>query len=200
MPKSPSNPSPEYAKQICDRLRLGASFETAAKSLQIVHNVKVDRANTWYARGLGQHPTKRPTRLLIEFAKQVEAAEAEGEITLVGAIVKGSRGGDRIYSKTLTRRFPDGSTSTSTTEKKSAAQWSGSAWLLSRRYPERWDRVAMEDARQPGLTALAEQLKAISSGKYVDPRCALLPVGEADGVIIEGEVSRPALPAAEVVK
>lgn len=63
----------------------------------------------WLARGEGRHPTRRPTPELVTFAAEVRAAAAEHERSLLRAV-----------------QVPE------------ITSWQAAAWLLERRFPERW--------------------------------------------------------------
>jgi transposase len=63
----------------------------------------------WLAQGEERHPTRRPTPELVTFAAEVRAAAAEHEQSLLRAV-----------------QVPE------------IRSWQAAAWLLERRFPERW--------------------------------------------------------------
>lgn len=131
-----------------DAIRAGASRTTAAEAAGIGRATLLE----WLARGEGRDPDREQTDELATFAVEVRAAESELETSMI-AHIRAASEGDR----------PD---------------WRAAAWLLERRFPDRWGRsTRVEVAGKDGAPILLggvdldapslsdDQLRRIAAGE-----------------------------------
>jgi hypothetical protein len=108
-------------------------------------------------RGSGTDKARRPTGPYAAFAAQVRQKAAQFEATCVARIERAAEGGEVVSRKTTAH-----ANGTVTTEEHyTRPEWTASAWLLERSYPDRWGRkdrldlhVQIEKAAQQVADAL----------------------------------------------
>jgi transposase len=123
-------------EEACEYLEEGAYAIVVAKALGITEG-------TWYAwleRGRqceAKSPSKRtPTDLLaFDFLVAVERAEARGELKMGRDVRRGILG------------------------------WQGPAWMMERKWPDRWGRSRAETPESGGLGALVDAIAAARAGQ-----------------------------------
>lgn len=71
--------TPELSKRICDAVRAGNYMSVAARFCGVSEGTVAD----WLARGRGDHPTRSASKIYVEFAQDVDAAEAGAEVAAV---------------------------------------------------------------------------------------------------------------------
>jgi hypothetical protein len=102
----------------------------------------IDKATVleWMARGEGRH--QRPSRpIYADFADAITRARAIDESRRIARLEQAGRGGAMVQEKTVT--FPDGRHVTERTY--TPPDWRADAFVLERRYPERWGRRVQAD-------------------------------------------------------
>ena len=105
-----SKATPAICQAIAQAIERGANIEAAAVAAGVAHSTVCE----WLARGEGRHP--RPSTPDLEaFAAAVRKAEAAFECALVARINEAAT--------------DDG-----------GRDWRAAAWLLERRFPDRWGR------------------------------------------------------------
>src|ERR1043165_489028 len=136
----PAKLTPQVKEQILAVLKMDGYVETACAFVGISREGFYE----WMRRG-----AREDSGIYKDFAEAVNKATAEGEIRGVSNIQKAANGYDVLKTRTVTEQRPakgeDGKTSivtvTSTTEEKSREfAWQAQAWLLERRFPNRWAR------------------------------------------------------------
>lgn len=110
----------------------------------------------------------------IDFAADLDRAIGEAEAFLVMRLQQAARGGP---GKTTVRTEADGK-ATTTTETE-MPKWQSAAWLLERRWPERWQR--RESLTVTDMTAIATDVVAIIGAVLDDPDLGLSPELRARG-------------------
>tara|TARA_X000001388_G_scaffold75231_1_gene69579 strand:- start:672 stop:1193 length:522 start_codon:yes stop_codon:yes gene_type:complete len=83
MPKNGYKLTPALQKAIVNTVKKGNYLSTAAQAV----GVSKKQINRWIHWGNGNLPGKEPIEPYVSFAKAIQQAEAEAEITLVGDIV-----------------------------------------------------------------------------------------------------------------
>jgi hypothetical protein len=122
----------------------------------------IDKATVleWMARGEGRH--QRPSRAIYaDFADAITRARAIDESRRIARLEQAGRGGAVVHEKTVT--FPDGRHVTERTY--TPPDWRADAFVLERRYPERWGRHVQAD-----LTIQIHQMvKEVAEEMGLDP-------------------------------
>lgn len=118
----PTKLTPELQRQIVGLIAAGNYPDVAAAACGVSKATFYE----WIQRGLGEHPTRGPTRALAEFAAAIEQAIAKAEVRLVmkaAEYTDGTRKGVRKPKVKSRVTYPQVLTM---------------QWMLSRRFPERW--------------------------------------------------------------
>lgn len=71
--------TPELSKRICDAVRAGNYVSVAARYCGVSEKTLFD----WLQRGRGEHPTRSASRIFVDFVRDLDAAEAGGEVAAV---------------------------------------------------------------------------------------------------------------------
>lgn len=71
--------TPEVSKRICDAIRAGNFISVAARYA----GVSEFTVHDWIKRGRGEHPERQASRVYVQFAHDVEEAEAHAEVAAV---------------------------------------------------------------------------------------------------------------------
>lgn len=143
----PSKLTPEIHKAIVEAIRNGASRQAAAASVRVGFST----VKEWMTRGDGAHPDREQSSDFAAFSTDVHAAEAEFEQSLVANVMAYSAMGEK----------PD---------------WRGPAWLLERRFSERWGKTTRTEltGKDGGPVAVAS---TVDVTKLTDEQLAAI-VGE----------------------
>jgi hypothetical protein len=127
----------------------------------LLADVPQSTATLWMEKGEGRHSQQRATPQLVAFVAAIKKAEAQDEARRLLRITQAGEGGVVIYEKTTTR--PDGTVIREV--QRTAPQWQSHAWMLERKYPDRYGRrvqadlslrvreLAEEVAREVGVSA-----------------------------------------------
>lgn len=110
----------------------------------------------------------------VEFATEMERAIGEAESILVLRLQQAARGGP---GRVTTKTEPNGAVTTTT--ESEMPKWQSAAWLLERRFPERWQR--RETLTVTDMTSIASDVVAIIGAVLDDPELGLSPVLRARG-------------------
>jgi len=114
-------------------------------------------ANEWRQRGEGRDPERPCTPLYAAYAAALQKAEAQFEARRLLRINQVAEGGVVIHEKTTT--YPDGRVVREV--QRTAPQWQPSAWLLERRWPERYGRrLAVQADLSVEARRIAEEVGA----------------------------------------
>jgi hypothetical protein len=148
----PTKLTPEVHRAIVEAIREGASRQAAATRGGVAYATLAE----WVARGNGTHADREQSAEFAEFAKDLHAAEADFEQSLVKNVMAYSAMGDK----------PD---------------WRGPAWILERRFSDRWGKTTRTEltGKDGGPVAVAstvdvtkltdEQLAAIVNRRRPAP-------------------------------
>lgn len=169
----------ERAKAICDSIATGLPRVQAARAAGIAEATLYNwmkAARVEGARLAEQGARKRKdSDVLLEFLEDIKNAEAEGERALLARIRLAGAGGNIITEtrvKTSRLILPDGNdlgmqdVERVTITKELGPQWQADAWILERRWPQRWarrDRVTNLNVEMGDLSN--EQLERIATGE-----------------------------------
>jgi hypothetical protein len=128
--------TPQVHASIVRAVTVGVPLGQAAQLAGIDHATALE----WVARGEGRH--SRATRpIYAEFAEAIARAKATDEARRLARLELAGRGGAVLHEKTTT--FADGRV---VVEKQFAPpDWRCDAFVLERRYPERWGRRVQAD-------------------------------------------------------
>lgn len=74
-----TNLTPEVSKRICDAVRAGNYVSVAARYCGVAE----DTLHDWVMRGRGEHPTRSAGAVYVQFARDLDAAEAGAEVAAV---------------------------------------------------------------------------------------------------------------------
>lgn len=99
----------------------------------------------WISRGLGEHPTRRPTPDLVAFAADVQQAVDTAEVRLVGKLA------EFIEGTRPSKRKPGTRVQSRTT----MGQVNAVQWMLSRRFAARWAQLPPSFVNTVSITANA---------------------------------------------
>ena len=153
---------------ILQGVEAGLSLPTAALRV----GVSVSAALEWVRRGTSTDRARRPTGQYVAFAAALEKAKATFESRNVALIGAAAKGGQLVSRRTTTKK--DGSTSVEETFTR--PEWTASAWLLERSYPDRWgrkDRVDLQVTIQHAAQKVADSL-GLTVDEVLDEAQALL--------------------------
>lgn len=175
----PTRLTPEIAKAIEDRVRLGLPLTVAGEQVGIMSSTVCD----WAARGDGRIPGRRYRRIYSDFSERIKKAIADDQARRIGRIEQAARGGQVIARRTVTK--PSGEIITE--EKYQEPQWTADMTHLERRYPDQWGRRIVEHTGANGgpleFTFLIQ--RAIPSNGHgeldVTPRLAITAGGNGGG-------------------
>jgi hypothetical protein len=127
----------------------------------LLADVPQSTATLWMEKGEGRHSQQRPTPQLVAFVAAIKKAETQDEARRLLRISQAGEGGVVVSEKTT--RYPDGRVVTEV--QRTVPQWQAHAWMLERKYPDRYGRrvqadlavqvrqVAEEVAQEVGLSA-----------------------------------------------
>lgn len=142
--------TPQIQDIIVAALRAGNYLSTAADFA----GVPVGTVYEWIARGEGRDKDRPATPETAAFAEAVKKADSFSEVSALKRIQDAARGGGR-ETKTRTRTIkgkngaPD-QILIETTESFFAPIWQADAWLLERRFADRWGRKDRHELSSPG--------------------------------------------------
>ena len=151
----PTRLTPEIAKAIEDRVRLGASLSAAGESIGVATSVACE----WMERGEGRSERGK-RQIYVDFAEQVRKAQAEDQLRRIGRIEQAGKGGQVVARETITK--PTGETIIR--EKWSEPQWVADMTHLERRYPQDWARHSVTEHTGPGGGPI--QLEEVATAFY----------------------------------
>ena len=141
----PTKLTKELQQRVTQAIRVGMTYERACT----VAGICFQTYRNWQLRG-----ERDKSGIYFEFLEAVKKAEAEAELMHLGAIVKASKGGDEV--REVRRTMVDGQLVNEIISIRPAApQWQAAAWLLERRYPERYrrrDDAASSSSVPPKIT------------------------------------------------
>jgi hypothetical protein len=129
--------SPALQQAIITAVRSGVPYVQAA----LLADLPQATALEWRQRGEGRDPQRPCTPLYAQFAEALQKAEAQAEVTSLLRIRQAGEGGVVVYERTVTH--PDGRIEHEV--KRTVPQWQSHAWLLERRWPERYARRLQAD-------------------------------------------------------
>lgn len=144
----PTKLTPERQEKICENIRLGMIYKRAA----LAAGISPSTFYSWKARGEEETSSEYS-----EFLETLKKAEAEGEARHLTLIEDAAKGGGQ---STETREvFKKGElVERITVSKPITPQWQAAAWLLERRYPNRWARYSKIEVHD-WRTEIAELVK-----------------------------------------
>lgn len=151
----PSKFTPERAAEIIAGVRAGLPREVAAR------RAGVDASTVYRWLSAGKDAEAGEFR---DFLQSIEKADADCEALLLTRIQNAARGGEVVSRKTI--RGKDGATRTE--EQLSRPEWTAAAWILERKFRDRWgrnDRLELIVERE--AQKIAEEL-GVDSGKLID--------------------------------
>ena len=126
----PSKLTPKIQEMILDCIRMGLTYSKAAELVGITRHTLLN----WRKWGQAEK-----SGIYFNFFNALQKAEAEGEIQCLQKIQEAARGGQEIIdSKELYQGKKLIKQITKTV--KSVPDWRAAAWILERRYPERYGR------------------------------------------------------------
>jgi hypothetical protein len=97
----------------------------------------------WIERGEGRHPTRPPMARYVAFVAAIARAKALDEARRILRLEQAGQGGTVVHERTT--QFADGR---QVTERSfTPPDWRADAFILERRYPERWRPRAQADLR-----------------------------------------------------
>lgn len=160
----PTKLSPEVQERIVMAVRAGATREVAAALVP----VNVRTLYRWLSNG-----HKHENGLQSQLSQAIEKAEAEFEAEAILRVRQSSIGGEIIARKTTTRK--DGAIVVEETYTR--PEWTAAAWLLERKYPDRWGRRERIDLR-----VLREEAKRMAEELGLDEKAIV----EAAEAIVKG--------------
>ena len=126
MPR-PTKLTPDLHRRIVSMVAAGAFPEVAAGACGVSRRAFFE----WMQRGLGEHPTRRPTPELAAFAADVQQEVDTAEVRLVGKLA------EFIEGTRPSKRRPGTRVQSRTT----LGQMSVVQWKLSRRFAARWAQL-----------------------------------------------------------
>jgi hypothetical protein len=181
----PTKLTPALLTEFCRLLPVCLNYESAAAYV----GVDVVTVRRWLKRGArelarlekpGQRPRKKEAACA-EFCTAVKRALAEGEIAAAGTIKKASQAGVRpLRVKRVTVARPDGTTTTTEETVYADAQWTAAAWLLERRFPDRWGRRDSVDGPLLDVLIAREVARVAGKGQKKGPGKAAPPARRRD--------------------
>jgi hypothetical protein len=131
----PTKLTPELQEKLCNLISRGFQLERAAELAGI--------GKSTFFRWKDKAKTAK-SGIYRDFREAVKEADAKAEIILLESVRKTALGGlDQEETVTETEDGEKGSgdyTKKRVTKKKSFPVWQASAWILERRFPERWAR------------------------------------------------------------
>lgn len=142
---APTKLIPDLQKRICDLVRVGHAPYVAARLCGVHHSTHYD----WMERG------ESGEEVYSEYSEAVKKAESESEELLLAEIRKHAAGIEVYRTKEVVK--PTGVEVTS--ETKQQRSWQAAAWILERRFPERWKNKEL--TAEEAIKVLA---KALLSG------------------------------------
>jgi hypothetical protein len=126
----PSKLTPKVQNIVLEGIKLGLTYEKVAN----LANVSRVTLRNWFKTG-----QKAKSGPFFDFFNALQKAEAEGEMRNLEKIRQASLGGQKVVtSKEIYR--DNQLLEQITTTKKAAPDWRAAAWILERRYPERWGK------------------------------------------------------------
>ncbi|MBN9524101.1 hypothetical protein J0H58_37255 [bacterium] len=145
---------PAASKAICDAVAAGVPRKYAALRAGVAERTVRD----WLARG-----RREKSGPYSAFLAALKKAEADRVAASVGRIGRAAAGGQVVERTTTTTTKADGTSTSKTTEKLLAPQWTADAWFLERTHPEQFaaNRRELQELR----AQLAALLKAVADGK-----------------------------------
>ena len=136
--------TPKVQDKICEYIRLGMTYEIAARVAGICRQTLWD----WQARG-----EKAKSGVYREFFNALEVAEADAELLHVKNLTELALGG-RKYREYKHKRNKDGSSERTIITKVLLPDAESSKWILGRRFKQRWGNEAdAEDGSNAGSSA-----------------------------------------------
>lgn len=154
--------TPQVIRKVAAALRAGCFFKVACEYAGISEST----GHLWLQIARGDRPEQRPTALQSEFLDAVKKADADAEVAAVTRIMQAAIGELLIsrVTRTVTRRREDGTVIGVTQTVKETfmlPQWKAAAWLLERRFSERWARTVRIRADQPAPRESQDQADGI---------------------------------------
>jgi hypothetical protein len=142
--------TPEISEQVCAIVATGGYLATAGSRLGIPHQTLDD----WRAIGEGRHARRPQREPYISFAKAVAEAEANSELSCIQRMREAGRGGRQWEEQIIEEKFGAPTRDPETGEmvprllsrtvkriqKIADRIWQADAWLLERRFGQRWRR------------------------------------------------------------
>lgn len=127
----PSKLTPARQRAICEGITSGLPKERAAQQAGVARSTFYD----WQERGQTAQTGKYRA-----FVDAVKKATADSEITLLNDVRRAASRGEVIREIKSQYDTDNNKISETIFEKQIPRQWQASAWLLERRFPERWGR------------------------------------------------------------
>lgn len=184
----PAKITEEIIKRLCSSIRAGNWNGTACAYA----GISTDTLNEWVKRGrkeyerLGNPRAKENVNeiLYLLLYNSYDKAIAEAEVRGVANICKAASGGGEITE--IKEVFDAHGNLKERTTKKSHAvpQWTAQAWLLERRYPDRWSR-RIEIGHGDGVGPEKRMSPEDFIRKCQDAAAKMLSFDPQDGVPVE---------------
>jgi hypothetical protein len=171
----PTKLTAPLAEAITLAVQAGIPLATAAARVGIASTT----VQEWMRRGSGTDKARRPTGPYAAFAAQVRQKAAQFEAACVARITEASRGGQLLSRRTTTHKNGD----VTTEEHYTRPEWTASAWILERSYPDRWGRKDRLDLRVSIETAarkVADSLGLTAAEVLEEAQLLLRELDQAD--------------------
>jgi hypothetical protein len=121
----------------------------------LLAGVPASTATLWMERGEHRHPNRPATPQLVTFVAAVKKAEAQDEVRRLLRISQAGQGGVVVYERTITH--PDGRVEREV--RRTAPQWQCDAWVLERKFPDRWGkRMQVQADLQLKIREIAQEV------------------------------------------
>lgn len=178
---------------IVSRIRLGLEYQSACDSAgicrQTLHEwrLKGARLRAQQTQGMLRNPTD-DERALMDFLDNLERAEAEAEANRLAVISQAAQGGTKVRKTTIRYDSKGKQIERTVIEETLKPEWKAAAWVLERRYPNRYAKrleVTGADGSElvpPAQQArdLAENLKDFQAGVQTGKTLPIIDVTEED--------------------
>lgn len=170
--------TPEVQKKFLDAIAINTPFGKACA----LAGVGEPTVREWISRGKGEHATRKRTPLYAAFADAYARACAYATAHRLVRLEEIGKGGKVIFEKTTVVEKKDGSKVTTTEVRKTAPDPRPDMWALERTEPDfappqvKW-ALGLSEERKKSLVDLAQELAALTSRPWVDPRDRDLPPG-----------------------
>lgn len=165
--------TPELIKQVCNAIALGMKYQDAA------HLVGIHPSTIRNWRRQGQ---KDPDSIYGTLAEQIVKAEANFEAANLDIIRRAATEAQVTRTEATKRDKETGEMYTEVTVKEAPPLWTPAAWLLERRFPNKYALVQRVETGKPG------EFEGLDDDGLKDKILELIP--DAQGVFVPDEAQK----------